>query len=74
MPAPLVKLGAGIDRMIRREKARLTPDRASYFCHPDWSSRIAAGTAGIGLDAFDRHPEIGLAATAQAYRERGFLR
>jgi len=23
---------------VRRGKAKLTPDRAAYFCHPDWVS------------------------------------
>jgi uncharacterized protein YbjT (DUF2867 family) len=73
MPAPLVKLGARIDRMIRREKARLTPDRASYFCHPDWTSRaVMAPPESVWMPAIDT--ELGLAATAAAYRERGFLR
>jgi uncharacterized protein YbjT (DUF2867 family) len=73
MPAPLVKIGARIDRMIRRDKARLTPDRASYFCHPDWSSRVAmAPPESVWTPSIDT--ELGLAATAQAYREKGFLR
>lgn len=73
LPAPLLKLGARVDRLIRRDKARLTPDRASYFCHPDWSSRHAMAppesvwTPSIGT-------ELGLEATASAYREKGFLR
>ncbi len=73
LPAPLLKLGARIDRLIRREKARLTPDRASYFCHPDWSSRAAmAPPESVWTPQIDT--ELGLAATAKAYRERGYLR
>jgi len=72
MPAPLVKLGARIDRLIRRDKARLTPDRASYFCHPDWSSRVVmAPPESVWRPQIDT--ELGLAATAAAYRERGYL-
>ncbi|HEY1124865.1 MAG TPA: NAD(P)H-binding protein [Sphingobium sp.] len=73
MPAVLVKLGARIDRLIRRDKARLTPDRASYFCHPDWSSRVAmAPPESVWTASIDT--ELGLEATARAYREKGFLR
>ncbi|MBO9581983.1 MAG: NAD(P)H-binding protein [Sphingobium sp.] len=73
MPALLVKLGAHVDRLIRRDKARLTPDRASYFCHPDWSSRVAmAPPESVWTPQIDTEP--GLAATAEAYRERGYLR
>ncbi|HZV56641.1 MAG TPA: NAD(P)H-binding protein [Sphingobium sp.] len=72
MPAALVRLGARIDRLVRRSRARLTPDRAAYFCHPDWTARGALRVPealwrpAIGTDD-------GLIATAQAYRERGFL-
>lgn len=73
MPAPLVRLGARIDRLIRRDRARLTPDRASYFCHPDWTSRHAmAPPEAVWMPAIDT--ELGLAATAAAYREKGYLR
>ena len=73
MPAPLLKLGARLDRLIRGEKARLTPDRAAYFCHDDWVANPQ--------NAVPRHiwqPTIkakdGLATTALAYRARGRLR
>jgi nucleoside-diphosphate-sugar epimerase len=36
MPRSAVRLGALLDGLIRREAATLTPDRAAYFCHPDW--------------------------------------
>ncbi len=36
MPSALVRLGARIDRGLRGPKARLTADRAAYFCHADW--------------------------------------
>ena len=25
-----------LDRLVRRGRAKLTPDRVRYFCHPDW--------------------------------------
>ena len=73
MPAALVRLGAGIDRLIRKDKARLTPDRASYFCHPDWTARASLHPpAAIWKPRIET--EAGLAVTATAYREKGYLR
>lgn len=37
LPAPLLRLGARLDRLARGEHARLTPDRAAYLAHPDWT-------------------------------------
>lgn len=73
MPAPVLKGAARLDRLVRRQRAKLTPDRARYFCHPDW---VAA--------AHRRPPEnlwtpqirtpTGLKATAEWYLEQGWLR
>ena len=62
-----------IDRLVRRDKAKLTPDRVRYFCHPDWV-----------VTARNRPPEAlwtpsvrtptGLKRTAEWYREQGWLR
>jgi nucleoside-diphosphate-sugar epimerase len=38
VPASLLRLGARIDGLLRRKRAKLTPDRAAYFCHPDWTA------------------------------------
>jgi uncharacterized protein YbjT (DUF2867 family) len=72
VPAPIVRLGARLDRMLRGDKAKLTLDRAAYFCHPDWV-----------IDPTKRPPPAlwtpqiktseGLLATARTYRERGWL-
>lgn len=73
MPAPLLRIGAGIDRLVRGQKARLTPDRAAYFCHPDWVSRSAMHPPrSVWTPAIETHG--GLVATAASYRERGLLR
>lgn len=73
MPAALVRLGARIDRLVRGPRARLTPDRASYFCHPDWTARGALHPPrSLWAPAIETGE--GLAATAAAYRERGLLR
>jgi uncharacterized protein YbjT (DUF2867 family) len=73
LPAPLVRLGARIDRLLRGDKARLTPDRAAYFCHEDWVAQPALQPpAALWRPAIAT--EQGLAMTAQAYRDRGLLR
>ncbi len=73
MPSALVRLGARIDRLVRGDKARLTPDRAAYFCHEDWVVNPALRPpAALWQPAMAT--DLGLATTAQAYRERGLLR
>ena len=72
LPGFAVRLGALIDRFLRGDKAKLTLDRAAYFCHPDWV-----------IDPDNRPPPVlwtpqietgsGLAATAEAYRKCGWL-
>ncbi len=72
LPAPLVRLGAQLDTLFRGDKAKLTPDRARYFCHPDWvvneAMRPPEGfwTPRIGY-------REGLASTAHWYREKGWI-
>ena len=69
----VVGWAARADRMVRGAKAKLTPDRARYMCHPDW-------TVGEGLMPPRSlwHPRIdtpeGLRATAAWYREAGWLK
>lgn len=71
-PAPLLRLAARGDRLVRGAKAKLTPDRAAYMAHPDWTANPAMApdpalwTPAISLDA-------GLAETARWYREAGWL-
>jgi len=73
LPSALVRLGARIDRLMRGDKARLTPDRAAYFCHQDWVARAALRPSPT-LWAPAIPTDAGLASTAQAYRARGFLK
>jgi nucleoside-diphosphate-sugar epimerase len=71
-PRALVRLGAAIDRIVRRDRAKLTPDRAAYFCHPDWVvSRGKAPPADLWRPQVPT--EQGLADTARWYREQGWL-
>lgn len=72
LPKALVGVGAKIDGALRGQKAKLTADRAAYFCHPDWV-----------IDPAKRPPfelwtpkiatAAGLAATATWYRAEGWL-
>ena len=71
-PRPLLRLAARIDGLIRRGRARLTPDRAAYFSHPDW-----VVTSGRFPPPELWHPRIetnqGLAATARWYEAQDWL-
>lgn len=72
IPAPLIRLGARADRLFRGENAKLTPDRARYFCHPDWVVNPALRPpADIWTPSIPY--ETGLADTANWYREQGWL-
>ncbi|MET0308081.1 MAG: NAD-dependent epimerase/dehydratase family protein [Sphingomonas sp.] len=72
LPRPLLMAGAHLDRLVRGDGAKLTPDRVAYFCHQDWV-----------IDAARRPPSnlwkpqvetlAGLAATAAWYRQQGLL-
>ena len=72
MPSPLVKVGALLDQLIRRDRAKLTPDRAAYFCHPDW---VVDPAKAVPAELWQ--PKIpaaeGLAATYRWYREKGWI-
>ena len=72
LPAALLRLGARLDRRLRGGAAKLTPDRAAYLAHPDWTAdparrpRPELWTPRIELDR-------GLADTARWYRDHGLL-
>lgn len=72
MPAALVTLGARVDRLLRGDKAKLTPDRAAYFCHNDWVIDPAKRPPSTLWVPQVSTPQ-GLAATAAAYRAAGWL-
>ena len=63
---------AGLDRMVRGDRAKLSLDRVGYMAHPDWVS-----TSRLKPPAERWVPEIptreGLKATADWYREKGWL-
>lgn len=71
-PRALLRAGAAADRLLRRDKAKLTPDRAAYFCHPDWVADPSRA-APTELWRPEIETEAGLAGTAAWYREQGWL-
>lgn len=72
MPRPFVSLGAKLDRLVRGNKAKLTADRAAYFCHPDW---VIEDSQRVPSQIWVPEVETcaGLRATAIAYRAGGWL-
>jgi nucleoside-diphosphate-sugar epimerase len=71
-PRFLLALGSRLDRLLRRERAKLTPDRVAYFCHPDWVARPEhAPPPELWRPRIDT--EQGLKDTAGWYREQGWL-
>jgi hypothetical protein len=57
---------------MRGDKAKLTADRAAYFCHPDWVVNPAQAVPPDLWQSRIATPD-GLAATAQWYRAQGWL-
>lgn len=72
LPRAVLMAGAHIDRLLRGKRAKLTPDRVSYFCHPDWVAD-PANRAPVNLWAPQVETEAGLVETAHWYRAKGLL-
>ena len=71
-PEWLLNVAARTDRLVRGRKAKLTPDRVDYFCHPDWVvTKRKQPPKRLWLPQVQT--EEGLKATAEAYREKGWL-
>jgi nucleoside-diphosphate-sugar epimerase len=63
---------AAVDGFFRKGKAKLTPDRVSYMCHPDWvAAKGKRAPAARWTPAIDTRE--GLKATAAWYRENKWL-
>jgi nucleoside-diphosphate-sugar epimerase len=71
-PRLLLSLASRIDRLVRRDKAKLTPDRVAYFCHPDW---VVSPERPAPVDLWKPQipTERGLSQTAEWYRREGWL-
>ena len=67
-----LSLGARLDRIVRGKGAKLTPDRVSYFCHPDWVV-TQRKQPPKKLWTPKVPTEEGLKTTAAAYRKKGWL-
>ena len=68
----LLSGAARLDRLVRGDKAKLTPDRVGYMTHPDW---VSAPERAVPPEFWTPWIETrgGLKATAAWYREAGWL-
>lgn len=72
IPAALLHAGGQIDRLVRRDRAKLTPDRARYIAHPDWVAAAGdAPPAALWQPCLDT--DTALAETVRWYRREGWL-
>lgn len=72
IPKSLLRLGARADRLVRRDKAKLTADRVNYFCHDDWTIDPAKRLPSQLWQAQIETRE-GLKDTANWYRQNDWL-
>lgn len=63
---------AGLDARLRKTRAKLTPDRVSYMCHPDWVVRERLRVPHRLWQA-QIETRLGLETTARWYREQRWL-
>ncbi len=72
LPAAALSLAAKADRLLRGDRAKLTPDRVGYMVHPNWVSRF---DRGVPSDVWQPKisGEAGLKSTAEWYRAEGWL-
>jgi nucleoside-diphosphate-sugar epimerase len=71
-PRFVLALGSRLDRLLRGDRAKLSPDRVAYFCHPDWVARSKhAAPPDLWCPRIDTGQ--GLADTAAWYRAQGWL-
>lgn len=71
-PRFVIKLAGRADRLFRGRKAKLTPDRASYLSHPDWTIDRAA-VPPPALWAPQIETRQGLKDTARWYKAQGWM-
>ncbi|HYJ28990.1 MAG TPA: NAD-dependent epimerase/dehydratase family protein [Allosphingosinicella sp.] len=73
MPRPVLRAASRVDRLLRRGRAKLTPDRVSFYCHPDWVSAPERHPPRALWTAQIRTP-TGLKETADWYKQQGWLK
>ncbi|MES2338080.1 MAG: NAD(P)-dependent oxidoreductase [Pseudomonadota bacterium] len=72
LPRRVLDVGAKVDALWRGRGAKLTPDRVSYFCHPDWvSDPMRRPPTALWQPRIDT--AAGLAQTAAWYRAQALL-
>jgi len=73
VPKMVMHGAARVDRLVRRSRAKLTPDRVRYYCHPDW---VVAAEARPPEDLWTPtvRTATGLKETASWYERQGWLR
>jgi len=72
VPKTMLRLGAVVDQLVRRERAKLSADRASFFSHRDWVVKSdRRPPSDLWQPRIDT--ERGLAETAEWYRAQGWL-
>ena len=68
----MLKAGGQLDKLVRRSRAKLTPDRARYIAHPDWvATEGKAPPAALWRP--ERDTDDALAETVRWYRREGWL-
>ncbi len=72
LPRGVLGAAAAADRRMRGDKAKLTPDRVGYMCHPNWVAR-SDRRVPPGLWQPKIAGEEGLKATAEWYRREGWV-
>ena len=73
MPRIVMHGASRIEKLVRRGKAKLTPDRVRYFCHPDWVVTARRRPPPSLWQPQIRTP-TGLKQTASWYVEQGWLK
>jgi uncharacterized protein YbjT (DUF2867 family) len=73
MPKFILRGAARLDRLVRRDRAKLTADRVSYFSHPDWVVTAERRPPPSLWTPQVRTP-TGLKQTAEWYQQQKWLR
>ena len=73
MPKFILRGAARLDRLVRRDRAKLTADRVSYFSHPDWVVTAERRPPASLWTPQVRTP-TGLKQTAEWYQQQKWLR
>ena len=72
MPKFVLPTASRLDRLVRRDNAKLTADRARCFCHPDWVASAERRPPASLWTPQVRTP-TGLKQTAEWYKAQGWL-